>query len=49
MAASHHGVGIILSQGGCQILYLNKALSPKNHSLSSNEKEFQAILLVVDH
>jgi hypothetical protein len=47
--ASDGGVGAVLSQDGHPLAYLSRALGPKNQGLSAYEKEFLAILLVVDH
>ncbi|KAL2245979.1 UNVERIFIED_CONTAM: Retrovirus-related Pol polyprotein from transposon [Sesamum indicum] len=45
--ASGKGIGVVLMQGGKPISYLSKALAPKNLGLSTYEKEFLALLLVV--
>ncbi|KAL0413609.1 UNVERIFIED_CONTAM: Retrovirus-related Pol polyprotein from transposon [Sesamum radiatum] len=41
------GIGVILMQGGRPIVYLSKALAPKNIGLYTYEKEFLALLLAV--
>ncbi|KAL0423465.1 UNVERIFIED_CONTAM: hypothetical protein Sradi_0881300 [Sesamum radiatum] len=41
------GIGVILMQGSKPIAYLSKALATKNFDLSTYEKEFLALLLVV--
>jgi hypothetical protein len=46
--ASNKGVGAILSQKGHPIAFLSKALSANNKTLSTYEKEFLEILMVVD-
>jgi hypothetical protein len=40
-------VGVVLMQGGHPSAFLGKALGPKSRELSIDEKEFMAILLVV--
>ncbi|KAL2235732.1 UNVERIFIED_CONTAM: Retrovirus-related Pol polyprotein from transposon, partial [Sesamum indicum] len=45
--ASGKGIDVVLMQEGKPIAYLSKALAPKNLGLSSYEKEFLALLLVV--
>lgn len=47
--ASGTGVGAVLQQNGHPIAFLSKALSPQNQSFSVYEKEYLAILMVVDH
>ena len=47
--ASDKGIGAVLQQNGHHVAYVSKALGPKNQTLSTYEKEFLAILLVVDH
>jgi hypothetical protein len=42
------GIGVILMQEGRPIAFLNKALGEKNKHLSIYEKEFLALILVVD-
>jgi hypothetical protein len=39
----------VLQQDGHPIAFVSKALSPRNQWLSTYEKEYLAILLVVDH
>jgi hypothetical protein len=46
--ASGYGVGAILQQNSHPLAFISKALSPRNHSLSTYEKEYLAILLAVD-
>jgi hypothetical protein len=47
--ASNHGVGAVLLQSGHPIAYLSKVLGPRSQGLSTYEKEFLVILIVVDH
>jgi hypothetical protein len=42
------GIGVVLSHNGHPISYFSKGLSGTNQKLSTYEKEFLAILLVVD-
>ena len=46
--ACQYGVGAVLMQQGHPIAYLSKALSPRNQTLSTYEKECLAILMAVD-
>jgi hypothetical protein len=46
--ASHKGVGALLSQQGNPVDFFSKALSSSNQKLLTYEKEFLAILMVVD-
>lgn len=46
--ASDSSVGVVLVQNGHPLAFLSKALGPKNRGLPTYEKEFMAILLVVD-
>lgn len=46
---SDKGIGAVLQQNGHPIAYVNGALGPKNHGLSTYEKESLAILMAVDH
>ena len=46
---SDKGIGAVLQQNGHPIAYVNRALGPKNHGLSTYEKESLAILMAVDH
>jgi hypothetical protein len=46
--ASHYGVGVVLLQEGRPLAFLSRALGPKNQGLSAYEKEYMAILIVVD-
>jgi hypothetical protein len=46
--ASEKGVGAVLSQKGHPIAFFRKALSVTNQKLSTYEKEFLAVLMVVD-
>jgi hypothetical protein len=43
-----YGVGAVLTQNGHPLAYISKALSPRNQGLSVYEKEYLAILMVVD-
>jgi hypothetical protein len=43
------GVGAVLMQDGHPLVYISKALGPKTRGLSTYEKEYLAILMVVDH
>lgn len=45
--ASDSGVGAVLMQDGHPLAFLSKALGIKSKGLSTYEKEFMAILLVV--
>jgi hypothetical protein len=47
--ASDHRVGAILMQSGHPLGFINKALGPRTKGLSTYEKEYLAILIVVDH
>lgn len=46
--ASNMGVGYVLLQGGHPLAFVSKTLGVRNQGLSTYEKEFLAILLVVD-
>lgn len=46
--ASAVGVGAVLLQNGHPLAYISKALGPRNQCLSTYEKEYLAILIVVD-
>ncbi|GJZ08752.1 transposon ty3-G gag-pol polyprotein [Tanacetum coccineum] len=46
--ASGVGIGVVLQQNGHPIAYMSKPLSIKHQSLSIYEKEFLAVLLVLD-
>lgn len=46
--ACKDGVGAVLMQQGHLVAYLSKALCHKNEALSTHEKEYLAILMVVD-
>lgn len=43
------GIGVVLMQGGHPLSYVSKALGPQNKGLSTYEKEYLAILMVIDH
>jgi hypothetical protein len=45
--ASEAGVGVVLMQDGHPLAFFSKALGAKSRGLSTYEKEFMAILLVV--
>lgn len=45
--ASAVGVGAVLMQRGHLLAFICKALGPKNHGLSTYEKEYLAVILVV--
>jgi hypothetical protein len=46
--ACETGIGAVLTQEGHPIAYFSKGLSIANQKLSTNEKEFLAVLMVVD-
>jgi hypothetical protein len=46
--ASDYGIGAMLMQDQHPIVYLSKALGPRNQALSVYEKECLAILLAID-
>jgi hypothetical protein len=46
--ASDVGIGVVLLQEGHPLAFVSKALGPKTRGLSTYEKEYLAILLVVD-
>jgi hypothetical protein len=46
--ASGYGVGAVLQQNSHPLAFISKALSPRNQSLSTYEKEHLTILLAVD-
>jgi hypothetical protein len=48
MDASGYGIGAVLQQNGHPLAFISKALGPHNQGLSVYEKEYLAILLVVD-
>jgi RNase H-like domain found in reverse transcriptase len=45
--ASDRGIGVVLMQGKQPIAFMSKALGIKNQQLSTYEKEFLALLSVV--
>ncbi|CAN0860162.1 Transposon Tf2-6 polyprotein [Linum grandiflorum] len=45
--ASGTGIGAVLAQQGRPVAYLSQALSPKNQTLSTYEKEYLAVILAV--
>lgn len=47
--ACDQGIGAVLMQGGHPLAYVSKALGPQTRGLSTYEKEYLAILMVVDH
>jgi hypothetical protein len=47
--ASDNWIGAVLMQDGHPIAFLSKALGPKFRGLSTYEKEYMAILVVVQH
>lgn len=47
--ASNVGVGAVLLQNGHPLAFISKPLGPKTKGLSTYEKEYLAILIVVDH
>lgn len=46
--ASDFSIGAVLIQEGRPLAFLRKALGPKNHGLSTYEKECMAILMAAD-
>ncbi|GJU16412.1 reverse transcriptase [Tanacetum coccineum] len=46
--ASGTKLGVVLQHGGHPISYLSKTLTPKHQSLSTNEKEFMAVMMALD-
>jgi hypothetical protein len=42
------GIGVVMSQEGHPIIYFSKGLSAANQKLSTYEKEFLAVMMVVD-
>ena len=46
--ASGTGIGVVLMQGGHPSTFLSKALGPRSLGLSTYEKEYMAILLVLE-
>ena len=46
--ACHDGIGAVLMQKGQPIAYLSKALGEKHKSISIYEKEFLALIMVVE-
>jgi hypothetical protein len=46
--ASNAGVGVVLLQKGHPLAFISKPLGPKTKGLSTYEKEYLAILIVVD-
>lgn len=47
MDASGYGIGVVLMQKGNPIAFINKAIKPKQQSLSVYENELLAILLAI--
>jgi hypothetical protein len=47
--ASGVGIGTVLMQSGHPLAFLSKALGPRSQGLSAYEKEYMAIIMVVDH
>ena len=47
--ASNLGIGAVLQQEGHPLVFLSRALGPRNRGLSTYEKELMAILLAVEH
>jgi len=47
--ASGVGIGVVLMQAGHPLAFLSKALGPRSQGLSTNEKEYMAIIMAVDH
>jgi hypothetical protein len=47
--ASELGVRAVLMQAGHPLAFISKALGPRTKGLSTYEKEYQAILIAVDH
>jgi hypothetical protein len=46
--ASGLGIGVVLSQDGNPLSYVNKALGLKTKGLSTYEKEYMAIILAIE-
>jgi hypothetical protein len=46
---SEMGIGAMLMQGGHPLAFLCKALGPKSRGLSTYEKDYMVILVVVQH
>lgn len=46
--ASNMGVGVVLLQKGHPLAFIGKSLGPKTQGLSTYEKEYKAIVIVVD-
>ena len=46
--ASGTGIGAVLMQGGHPLAYLSRALGPRSQGLSTYEKEYMAILMVLE-
>ena len=45
--ASASGIGAVLTQEGHPLAFLSKALGPRSRGLSTYEKEYMAVLMVV--
>jgi hypothetical protein len=45
--ASAHGIGAIWTQDGHPLAYMSKALGPRSRGLSTYEKEYLAVIMVV--
>lgn len=43
------GIGAVLMQAGHPLAFLSKSLGPRSQGLSAYEKEYMAIIMVVDH
>jgi len=46
--ASGNGISVVQLQNGHPLAFLSRPLSPHNHDLLAYEKEYLAIIMVVD-
>jgi ribonuclease HI len=47
--SSNKGVGVVLLQEGHPLAFISKPLGPRTQGLSTNEKEYLAILTAMDY